>query len=64
MTFMNAQGLLDKIEDILEMGSKIPLSGKVAVDAEQIKKCIEDVLYLKTVDAEDAEKIINSPNKL
>ena len=43
---MNAQGLLDKIEDILEMGSKIPLSGgRVAVDADAIKQCIEDIRY-------------------
>ena len=38
---MNVQGLLDKIEDTIDMGSKIPLSGKVAVDAETIKQAGE-----------------------
>ena len=61
---MNAQGLLDKIEDILEMGSKIPLSGKVAVDADAIKQCIEDIRYDLPAEIQKAQEIVSHHNDL
>ena len=55
---MNVQGLLDKIEDTIDMGSKIPLSGKVAVDAETIKQCIEDIRYDLPIELEKAQETV------
>ncbi len=61
---MNIQGLLDKIEDTLEMGSKIPLSGKIAVDAEAIKQCVEDIRYDLPIELEKAQEIVSHHNNL
>ena len=61
---MNVQGLLDKIEDTIDMGSKIPLSGKVAVDAETIKQCIEDIRYDLPIELEKAQEVVAHHNNL
>lgn len=62
---MNVQGLLDKIEDTLETGSKIPLSGgKVAVDAETIKQCVEDIRYDLPIEIEKAQEVVAHHNNL
>ncbi len=62
---MNVQGLLDKIEDTLETGSRLPLSGgKVAVDAEVIKQCVEDIRYDLPIEIEKAQEIVAHHNNL
>ncbi len=62
---MNVQGLLDKIEDTLETGSKIPLSGgKVAVDADVIKQCVEDIRYDLPIEIEKAQEVVAHHNNL
>ena len=62
---MNVQGLLDKIEDTLETSSKIPLSGgKVAVDAEIIKQCVEDIRYDLPIEIEKAQEVVAHHNNL
>ena len=61
---MNVQGLLDKIEDTIDMGSKIPLSGKIAVDAETIKQCIEDIRYDLPIEIEKAQEVMSHHNNI
>ncbi len=62
---MNVQGLLDKIEDTLETGNRLPLSGgKVAVDAEVIKQCVEDIRYDLPIEIEKAQEIVSHHNNL
>ncbi len=62
---MNVQGLLDKIEDTLETGNKIPLSGgKVAVDADVIKQCVEDIRYDLPIEIEKAQEVVAHHNNL
>ena len=62
---MNVQGLLDKIEDTIESGSKLPLSGgKIAVDAEVIKQCVEDIRYDLPIEIEKAQEVVAHHNNL
>ena len=61
---MNVQGFLDKIEDTIDMGSKIPLSGKVAVDADAIKQCVEDIRYDLPIELEKAQEVVAHHNNL
>ena len=61
---MNVQALLDKIEDIIATGSKIPLSNKVAVDADAIKQCIEDIRYDLPIEIDKAREIVAHHNNL
>ena len=35
--------MLDELEEIIETGSKIPLTGKVVVDAEELLDCLDQI---------------------
>ena len=62
---MNVQALLDKIEDTIETGSKLPLSGgKIAVNPEVIKQCVEDIRYDLPIEIEKAQEVVAHHNNL
>ncbi|MEE1012611.1 MAG: ATPase, partial [Acutalibacteraceae bacterium] len=61
---MNIENLLDQIEDILEAGSKVPLSSKIAVDANAIKRAIEDIRLNLPNEITQARAIVADRNNI
>ena len=43
---MNVQGTLDLIEEVLDNGSNIPFSSKIAVDVDAIRTYIKDFVLI------------------
>ena len=61
---MNIENLLDQIEDILEAGSKVPLSNKTGVDASAIRTIIEDIRLNLPTEITQARAIVADRNNL
>lgn len=61
---MNIENLLDQIEDILEAGSKVPLSNKIGVDANAIRTAIEDIRLNLPNEITQARAIVADRNNL
>jgi len=61
---MNIENLLDQIEDILEAGSKVPLSSKIAVDSNAIKRAIEDIRLNLPNEITQARAIVADRNNI
>ncbi|HHY59687.1 MAG TPA: ATPase [Clostridia bacterium] len=40
---MDVFEMLDELEDIIESGTRVPLTGKVLVDAEEVLDCIDQI---------------------
>ncbi|HHW07978.1 MAG TPA: ATPase [Clostridia bacterium] len=40
---MDVFEMLDELEDIIESGARVPLTGKVLVDAEEVLDCIDQI---------------------
>ena len=61
---MNIESLLDQIEDIIEAGSKVPLSNKIGVDAKAIKTAIEDIRLNLPNEITQARAIVADRNNI
>lgn len=61
---MSIESLLDQIEDILEAGSKVPLSSKVGVDAKAIRTAIEDIRLSLPNEVTQARAIVADRNNI
>lgn len=61
---MNVQGLLDKIEDLIDQGNKLPVVGKVLVDGDEIKETIEAIRYDLPAEIQKAQDVISQRKSL
>ncbi len=61
---MNIENLLDQIEDILEAGTKVPLSSKIGVDANAIRTAIEDIRLNLPNEITQARAIVADRNNI
>ncbi len=61
---MNIETLLDQIEDILDSGSKVPLSSKIGVDAAAIRTAIEDIRLNLPNEITQARAIVADRNNI
>lgn len=61
---MNIESLLDQIEDIIEAGSKVPLSSKIGVDANAIRAAIEDIRLNLPSEITQARAILADRNNI
>jgi vacuolar-type H+-ATPase subunit H len=61
---MNIENLLSQIEDILEAGSKVPLSNKTGVDAGAIRTIIEDIRVNLPNEITQARAIVADRNNI
>ncbi len=61
---MNIESLLDQIEDILEAGTKVPLSNKTGVDAAAIRTAIEDIRLNLPNEITQARAIVADRNNI
>ncbi len=61
---MSIESLLDQIEDILEAGSKVPLSSKIGVDAKAIRTAIEDIRLSLPNEVTQARAIVADRNNI
>ena len=61
---MNVQGTLDLIEEVLDNGSNIPFSSKIAVDVDAIRTYIKDIRLDLPVEIEKAQEIVDHYNSI
>ena len=61
---MNIESLLDQIEDIIDSGSKVPLSSKIGVDAAAIRTAIEDIRLNLPGEITQARAIVADRNNI
>lgn len=61
---MNVQGKLDLIEEILDHGTSIPFSSKIAVDVEAIRTHVGDIRLDLPVEIEKAQDIVEHYNSI
>ncbi len=61
---MNVQGKLDLIEEILDNGSSIPFSSKIAVDVDAIRTYVGDIRLELPVEIEKAQDIVEHYNSI
>ena len=64
MAEMNVQGTLDLIEEVLDNGSNIPFSSKIAVDVDAIRTYIKDIRLDLPVEIEKAQEIVDHYNSI
>ena len=64
MAEMNVQGTLDLIEEVLDNGSNIPFSSKIAVDVDAIRTYIKDIRLDLPVEIEKAQEIVAHYNSI
>lgn len=61
---MNVQGKLDLIEEILDKGTTIPFSSKIAVDVDAIRTYVGDIRFELPVEIEKAQDIVDHYNSI
>lgn len=61
---MNVQGTLDLIEEVLDNGSNIPFSSKIAVDVDAIRTYVKDIRLELPVEIEKAQEIVEHYNSI
>ena len=61
---MNVQGKLDLIEEVLDNGTSIPFSSKIAVDVEAIRTYVGDIRLDLPVEIEKAQDIVEHYNSI
>ena len=61
---MNVQSTLDLIEEVLENGTNIPFSSKIAVDVDAIRTYIKDIRLDLPVEIEKAQEIVDHYNSI
>ena len=61
---MNIDSLLEQIENILDSGTKITLSKKTAVNAEEIRECVEHLREIIPEEVDQAKSITANRNEI
>ncbi|MCQ2480285.1 MAG: DivIVA domain-containing protein [Clostridia bacterium] len=61
---MNVQEILDLIEEVLDNGSSIPFSSKIAVDVEAIRSHVNEIRLELPVEIEKAQEIVDHYNSI
>ena len=61
---MNVQGKLDLIEEVLDNGTSIPFSSKIAVDVDAIRTYVGDIRLDLPVEIEKAQDIVEHYNSI
>lgn len=61
---MNVEGTLDLIDEVLENGSNIPFSSKIAVDVDAIRTYVKDIRLELPVEIEKAQEIVEHYNSI
>ena len=62
---MNIEEILDELDDMLEEAWSLPLSGgKCVVDAERMKRCLEDIRLNMPSEIKQAKLIVTDRNDI
>ncbi|MCQ2472150.1 MAG: hypothetical protein MJ147_08950 [Clostridia bacterium] len=61
---MNVQEILDLIEEVLDNGSSIPFSSKIAVDVDAIRSHVNEIRLELPVEIEKAQEIVEHYNSI